>query len=126
MKTNKTLYALLAFAPIIMVLVIFVLIGLMVAQLATDVASNIYYKNEFDLPFFVPIMVVAMLASALSLIGIIAFALHSQKSIHITPDKRTMWLLILIFTGTIGRIIYYFTWIAKEEALDAAKGSPFE
>lgn len=121
MKTNKLLYAALAFAPMILVLILFVLIGMMFSQLAYDVSGEVYYKNEFEVPYFLPMMVIGGLTGIVSLIGLVMFAIHSQRNTHITGDKRTMWLVILIFLGGIGRIIYYFTWIAKEDQLNAQK-----
>jgi hypothetical protein len=117
-NTNKTLYAIVAFAPIVMIVVCFVLMGLMISHSASDVQAGITYRNELNVPYFVPMIVVGVLTMIAAIIGLILFAIHSQGNTLISGDKRVMWLAILLFTGIIGRLIYYFVWIAKEDQLN--------
>lgn len=121
MKTNKLLYGMLAFAPLAVMLLAFVFMGLMIYTL---VSSGPYYpqqfENEWDMPYYAQTYLTAVGAGLMSLVGVVVYALHCNSNIYIPRDKRPMWMVILIFLGSIGMLIYYFNWISKEDKLQPA------
>jgi hypothetical protein len=118
MKTNKLLYGMLAFAPLFMILLMFGMMGMMISELVSN--PHAYAGSDpADVPYYGAIMIVAMLTGLLALIGMITYIVHSMNNIHIPQDKRTMWIIVLALFGTIGMLIYFFTWIKKEDQLNA-------
>ncbi|HEX2901507.1 MAG TPA: hypothetical protein VHS96_17460 [Bacteroidia bacterium] len=116
MKTNKTLYAALAFGPLIMILPMM----FMMFSMFSEVIDHPSRYNNGDLPdSFTGIMLLSMLVGVVSLIGMIVYVIHVTKNKHIPDNSRTMWILILVLAGTIGMVIYYFSWIRKEDELNA-------
>lgn len=118
MKTNKLLYGALALAPLILIVVMFVFMGMMFSAVFSDLGAS-RYRSEMDMPYYLEMMIVAMVTGVVSLVGMVTYIMHCLNNIHIVQDKRTMWVVILVLAGTIGMVIYFFTWIAKEDQLNA-------
>ena len=116
MKTNKTLYGILAFGPLILLIPVFVLMGTMFAEIFEHPGR---YANDQMPPQFPMMMIASMLVGMIAMVGLIMYIIHITKNRHIPDNSRTMWILLLVFAGTIGMIVYYFTWIRKEEELEA-------
>lgn len=116
MNTNKTLYAALAFGPMVLVLGVIVMMGVMFAEIFEHPGR---YNDDVMPTGFAGMMVISMLGGLLSLVGLIVYILHVTKNKHIPEANRTMWILIVALAGAIGMIIYYFTWIRKEDELNA-------
>lgn len=120
-KTNKLLYGALAFAPLLMVILTFVMMGLMFAALFSDL-ENAHYEAPEDIPYYGAMMLTGICTSAVSIIGIIFFTLHCINNQHITHENRTLWIVGIVIGGVIGMMIYFFKWIMKEDDLNAQKG----
>lgn len=116
MKTNKTLYGILAFAPLAMLLPMMAMMGVMFAEIFDH---PMRYQGDNMPPMFAGIMLFSVFAGMLGLVCLIMFIMHVTKNSHIPDNNRTMWILIIVFAGAIGNIIYYFTWIRKEDELNA-------
>jgi hypothetical protein len=116
MKTNKILYAVLAFAPLILVIPMMLMMFSMFAEILDH---PMRYQNG-ELPdSFISIFLISLVVGLLGLIGIIMYVIHATKNKHIPDSSRTMWVLVIVLTSTIGMIVYYFNWIRKEDELNA-------
>jgi hypothetical protein len=116
MNTNKTLYAALAFGPLVLIFGMFVMMGFMFAEIFDHPGR---YQGDSMPPAFGGIMMFSALIGLLSIIGLIVYILHVTKNKHIPEANRTMWILIVALAGAVGMAIYYFTWIRKEDELNA-------
>lgn len=116
MKTNKTLYGILAFGPLILLIPVFVLMGMMFAEIFEHPYR---YQNDNMPPQFPMMMLASVFVGMIAMVGLIMYIIHITKNRHIPDNSRTMWILLLVFAGTIGMIVYYFTWIRKEDELNA-------
>lgn len=116
MKTNKTLYAVLAFAPLILLIPMM----LMMFSMFTEILDHpMRYQNGRMPDSFIGIFLVSMVVGVVGLVGMIMYVIHVTKNKHIPDNSRTMWILVLVLAGTIGMLIYYFTWIRKEDELNS-------
>jgi drug/metabolite transporter (DMT)-like permease len=116
MKTNKTLYGVLAFAPLILLIPMMV----MMFSMFTEILDHpMRYQNGRMPDSFIGIFLVSMVVGVVGLIGMIMYVIHVTKNKHIPDSSRTMWILVLVLAGTIGMLIYYFTWIRKEDELNS-------
>lgn len=116
MKTNKTLYAILAFAPLILLIPMM----LMMFSMFTEILDHpMRYQNGEMPDSFIGIFLMSMVVGVFGLIGIIMYVIHATKNKHISDSNRTMWILVIVLASTIGMIVYYFNWIRKEDELNA-------
>jgi hypothetical protein len=118
MNTNKTLYGILAFAPLVLMIPMFFIMFSMFAEIFENPHS--YTGNRMPSSFGT-MMLFSVFAGVVGLVGMILYLIHATKNPHIPDSSRTMWILILVLAGTIGMIIYFFTWIKKEEEFNARK-----
>ncbi|MFM2377070.1 MAG: hypothetical protein RLZZ165_2167 [Bacteroidota bacterium] len=116
MKTNKTLYGILAFAPLAIVLPMMMFLGSMVADVAAH--PTLYEGGQLP-PSFLGILFLSGIGALVGIISLVMFLIHASKNSHIPDQSRILWVLIIILAGTIGSIIYYFVWIRKEDELNA-------
>lgn len=116
MKTNKTLYAILAFGPLAMLIPVFVLMGMMFAEILEHPGR---YADDAMPPQFPMMIIVSTIVGLVAMVGLIMYIMHITRNRHIPDNSRTMWILLLVFAGTIGMAVYYFTWIRKEDELNA-------
>lgn len=119
MNTNKTLYGLMAFAPLIMVIPVMVLMFSFMAEVMDHPArySNGQMPTQFGM-----MMVFALISGTVGLLCMIMYLMHAIKNPHIPYNSRTMWIILIVLAGTVGMIVYYFTWIRKEDQLNARHG----
>lgn len=120
MKTNKMLYGLLAFTPLIMIAIIFVFMGMMIYEMISNPDAMLYREPE-DLPYYGEMMIASTVAGVVGLIGLVMYVMHCLNNTYIPEDKRIIWIVLLVFLNTIGMMVYYFKWIAKEPEVDKQK-----
>ena len=112
-KTNKTVYALLAFAPIILIILAMVPLFLIVAAEADGHGANLDRDSGLFMIFFM--MAMFVVGGILSLVSMIMYIMHIAKNPRIPEDHRIAWILGMVLANGITNIIYFFVYIAKEE-----------
>ncbi len=107
-KSKKVWLGILTFLPIIF-------IGIFIFLFITLFLSNIYnFENNLDAQQvdFYRSMIIAFVfivfAVIIRLVLLIYYLIHVSDNKNNDNTKKIMWILILVFVGTIGSIIYYF------------------
>jgi len=107
-KSKKVWLGILTFLPV-------VFIGIFLFLFITLFLSNIYnFENNSDIQQleFYRSMAIAfvfiMLAAIIRLGLLIYYLIHLSDNKSNDNTKKIMWILILVFVGTIGSVIYYF------------------
>lgn len=77
------------------------------------------WENHDPDPFevfeaFMPIFIMAIVMSMLSLGLLIFFIMHLVRNKKIDSTERIIWILVLLFAGIIGYPIYWYMRIWKE------------
>lgn len=114
-RTNKGLYAFLAFGPL-------ALIFISVIGMFAWMASLSRYElraSSGPPPMFFGFMALIFLASIFSLVAMIMYIVHVTKNHHIPQDNRIGWIIGMVLGGIIAQLIYFFMYIAKEEQLES-------
>jgi hypothetical protein len=112
-KTNKTVYGLLAFGPILFIVLAIVPIFLIIAADEGGRSTNLDRDSGLFLVFFMIAMLIV--GSILSLVSMIMYIMHIAKNPRIPEDHRIAWILGMVLANGITNIIYFFVYIAKEE-----------
>ncbi|MFM2377071.1 MAG: hypothetical protein RLZZ165_2168 [Bacteroidota bacterium] len=117
MKTNQTLYGILAFAPLVIVLLMMVFVGGMLA----DVMEHPTLHGGDHLPptFLGIIFLSGITGTLIGIASLVMFLIHASKNAHIPDQSRIVWILIIVLAGVAGSIVYYFVWIRREDELNA-------
>lgn len=113
MGTNKTLYRWMAVAPILTLL-----LGLAGYFLVAAAVPGYGSEPEAVLQVFFMLVTIAVV-SALSLASLIFFLIHISRNRSLEGSSRTGWILGMIFANGITQIVYYFTWIHKQEGFQS-------
>jgi MFS family permease len=122
MKTNKTVYGLLAFGPLAIFLIGF--IGFITTMMMRPgYRSN--YSEEAELVIVVLFVVALLIGTVLGIISLIMYILHINKNPRVPEDQRIAWILGMVLVGNIASIVYFFMYIMKEEEIQppAAQGT---
>ncbi len=108
-KSKKLWLGILTFLPVIF-------IGIFLFLFITLFLSKIYnYENspgEQQVDFYKSMIIsfiFIVLAVIVKLGLLIYYIIHVSDNKNNDNTKKIMWILILVFIGTIGSIIYYFT-----------------
>jgi hypothetical protein len=117
MGTNKTLYGLMAFGPL----------GLIVASIA-GIFLMVFSEMDRHSPeppagFFVFVGLI-FLASILSIISLIMYIIHISKNTRLDDGSRIGWILGMVFAHGIVAIVYFFVHIANEPAPSPYSSEP--
>lgn len=107
MGTNKTLYGLLAFGPIGLMIVGF--IGMFGAAMS---ASR--YSHEPPVIFWFMLLLI-LAASILSLVSLIMYIIHISRNRSLDDGTRVGWIVGMIFAHGIASIVYFFVHIVNEQ-----------
>lgn len=78
------------------------------------------HNGEFPIEFAQSLIWIVLLIVFMGIIGLgikIYYIVHTNNNSENDTNKKVMWTLILIFTGIIGSIIYYFIEITPLKAL---------
>jgi hypothetical protein len=108
METNKTLYGLMAFGPIGLILLGVVFI---IALVAGDINNH---SSEPPAAFFL-FMGLIFLAVLLNLGSLIMYIIHVAKNPRLDEGSRIGWILGMVFAHTVVCIVYFFVYIVNEQ-----------
>ncbi len=78
-------------------------------------------QGEFPLEFMQSLLWFILLAILMAIVGLgikIYYIVHTNNNPENDTNKKVMWTLILIFTGIVGTIIYYFIEIIPLKTLN--------
>ena len=107
-SSTKFWLAFFTFLPIVFLIVFFAFFFTVFLENAIALEQH---QNEFPIGFFqslawfIPLIVLMGLTS----LGIkIYYIVHTNNNTKNDTNKKIMWTLLLIFTGSIGAIVYYF------------------
>lgn len=112
-KTNKTVYGLLAFGPMILIILGIVPLFLIAATVDNGRGPDLDRDSGLFLIFFMIAMLIV--GSILSIVSMIMYIMHIAKNPRIPEDHRIAWILGMVLANGITNIIYFFVYIAKEE-----------
>ena len=109
MKTSTKFWlAIFTFLPIILFIVFF---GLFFSVFLEKIPQLEHNHGEFPLEFLQSIFWIfgLIILAAISSLGIkIYYIVHTNSKPDNDTNKKIMWILLLIFTGSIASIVYYF------------------
>lgn len=107
MGTNKTLYGILAFGPIGLIL-----IGIL-GMIAAAISEAGRYRHDPP-PIFWLFAAFLVLASILSLVSLIMYLIHISRNTKLDDGTRIGWIVGMVFAHGIVAIVYFFLHIANE------------
>ena len=105
------------FLPLVLIILFF---GLFFAIFLENIIELDQNHGEFPLEFiqsFFWFFVLIILATISSLGIKIYYIVPTNNNLKNDTNKKIMWTLLLIFTGTIGAIVYYFIEIVPLKAI---------
>lgn len=112
MKTNKSLYAVMAFAPLV-VIVLGVLVFLAaIPELAALQRNRL--PDEDTIGVLTSAILLVGVGGLLSLVSMILFIIHANKNPKIPEKERVFWIIGFFLANGILQIAYYFLFITKE------------
>ncbi|NOR29397.1 MAG: hypothetical protein GQ540_12815 [Lutibacter sp.] len=107
-SSTKFWLAFFTFLPIVFLIAFFVFFFTVFLENAITLE---HHQNEFPVEFFrslawfIPLIILMAITS----LGIkIYYIVHTNNKTDNDTNKKIMWTLLLIFTGSIGSIVYYF------------------
>ncbi|MCK5638999.1 MAG: PLDc N-terminal domain-containing protein [Flavobacteriaceae bacterium] len=107
-KLNKIWLGIFTFLPLLFLVIYFVfLFGAIIANI-DELQNN---NGEFPIDFFQSIawaFAFLLLAIIIKIGLMIYYVIHVSENVKNDNTKKIMWILILVFVGTIGSVIYYF------------------
>lgn len=108
-KTRKIWLGILTFLPLVFFVAYFILFFFLFINTFQNIEQH--NQNEFPVEFFTTFigLFICIGFAALSSLGImIYYIIHANNNTANDSNKKLMWTLILVFTSTIGSIVYYF------------------
>ena len=117
-SSTKFWLAIFTFLPIVLFILFFILFFFTFLENIVELDKN---NGEFPFEFmqsifwFIAILIVAGLLS----LGIkIYYIVHTNNNSNNDSNKKILWTLILIFTGSIGSVVYYFIEITPIKSIE--------
>jgi hypothetical protein len=99
-----------AFGPIVLMIIGFIalfgIIGINPRGSQGDDAAVVF------LIFFAVMMVVA---SIMSIAGLIMYIIHASKNPRVPEDQRIGWIIGMVMLSGIANVVYFFMYIANEQ-----------
>ncbi|UII33286.1 PLDc N-terminal domain-containing protein [Fulvivirga ulvae] len=122
--SKKVILGLFTIAPLIFLMVYFVLFFTLFVNVASmDLHPHDLPPDEVPLflQSFVPMMVMMFIAVGSGFILMIYYIVLISKNPSFDSTQRIMWVLIVVFTSTIGQIAYFIVevWPDKAENIPA-------
>jgi len=114
---SKTILGILTFLPIVFGMVFFVgyifFIKDMVLNIPPDNDPQVFFRQYF-MHLFNPAVITGFIGYILLHFGLmIWYIIHVVKNGTRTEGEKVMWILLFIFIGTIGNIIYFLVKIVS-------------
>lgn len=111
---TKSLIGVLTFIPVLGIIAFFVLY----VQFIVDLSENTSYYGNDTLPDSFWSFIVVLVVTILFSLGLtVYYCIHASRNKSLSSDMRLAWILINVFGGTIGHVIYFFTQVAKDRPL---------
>lgn len=110
-KTRKIWLGIFTFLPLVFLIAYFIFFFTFFFSTFGDLLAVENNPNEFPTKFmssFALMSVFIMLMSFGSLALMIYYIIHAHNNETNDTNKKLMWTLVVIFTSTIGSIVYYF------------------
>jgi hypothetical protein len=111
MKTMpKVWLGIFTFLPIVLMVIFFGTFFTVLLERVIE-ADRGYYDHDFPIEHISSLawFIILIIITALISLGVkIFYIVHSVNNPDNDTGKKVMWILILIFVGTIGSIVYYF------------------
>ena len=108
-KSKKIWLGILAFLPLVcgVTAIIFMFTSFVPAIMRFEQQGN---HNDLPIAFFaelMPLFIVAIFASILTLLALIYFIIHAINNLNVKSEERIVWVLVFIFASSIGFPIYW-------------------
>lgn len=110
-RTNKALAGIMAFAPIVALIIMFIPLFSMIIEIERMERYGIRNEIPDGLILFIAFVGLAVI---LSLAGFIYYLVHAANNPYLNKDNRLAWIIIMIFGGSIAHIVYFFMYIVPE------------
>ena len=111
MSTAKKIWlGILTFLPLFLFILYFVMFFVFFLGNIGHMEDS-HHRDDFPIHMFASlfwIFMIIILASLLSIGIMIYYIIHANNNKANDNTKKIMWTIILIFTSTIGSIVYYF------------------
>ncbi len=107
-KSSKIWLGILTFLPILFIAFFFISFFTVLITQIPELEKN---SNEFPIEFLKSIFgaILFLILAIIIKIGLmIYYIIHASDNILNDNTKKIMWILILVFIGSIGSILYYF------------------
>jgi len=111
-SSTKFWLAIFTFLPIVLLIVFFGLFFTIFLENIVELEQN---NGEFPFEFLHSIFWFVLLIIVMAVISLgikIYYIVHTNNKPDNDTNKKIMWTLLLIFTGSIGAIVYYFVEIS--------------
>ncbi|MBK9451468.1 MAG: hypothetical protein IPN95_19055 [Bacteroidetes bacterium] len=109
-SNNKTLYGILAFGPIVLILIGFI------GMIGTAVAEVGAHSSEPPAIFWA-FFALIMISGILSLVSLIMFIIHISRNTQLDDGARIGWIIGMLFVHGVVAIVYFFMYVAKDQPL---------
>lgn len=121
MKTNKVLYGMLAFGPMILVFIgmAVLIVGMRDMGMLDDGAAI-----DPNVGVFLAFMGLMLLVGILGIISMIMFILHISKNKNVPEDQRIYWIIGIVLANGITNILYFFIYIMREDEFPTPQSRP--
>lgn len=117
-SSNKTLFGIMAFGPLVLAIIGF--LGIIGAVLS-EVRNHPTAEPPFIFWVFLGLILVS---SVLSLISLIMYIIHISRNNRLDEGGRIGWIIGMVFAHGIVAIVYFFMYIAKDDPGQQAQGGP--
>lgn len=113
-RTKKIWLGILTFLPILFVIAYFIFFFMFFFSSTSGLHEVEQFEpNTHELPAtyvanFAILFALILLAGFISIGLIIYYVIHANNNPKNDSNKKLMWILVLVFTSSIGSIVYYF------------------
>ena len=120
-SSTKFWLSIFTFLPLVLLVLFFVFFFTVFFENIVQLEHN---QGEFPLEFMQSLLWFILLVILLAIVSLgikIYYIVHTNNNSENDTNKKIMWTLILIFTGIVGTIIYYFIEIIPLKTLNNSK-----
>lgn len=117
-SSTKFWLAILTFLPLVLFIIFF---GLFFTVFFENIVELNQNHGEFPLKFMHSLFWFILLIIVIAVISLgikIYYIVHTNNKLENDTTKKIMWTLLLIFTGSIGAIVYYFVEIVPLKEIE--------